>query len=384
MQKINLKIFLHHLQRAAVALVFCFEILCGYFWPIVAIAQPRDQKSEIRDQKSETKDKKAEDTNNISCSIAEKYAIVYSYNTVLGEEPPLKNVNLICIALKKKNKKVVFESVVNYLKSILLKNNDLRQSTGINAFKSIFGTIPTKGDLDIINDIVFEGPVYSYSELKVLLDMNKDRFFELAKHKNSTHEKELELVKKETIEKPKIEKITKKLAVTQEGEILNSGFCSSIQTQNQKDVPVSTNTLQKDASFAYLENIVDVNVGHGAITLDSSEIGSVDPNTISGVASFRGSNELTLLTNISGGNFNTQSISNGTPIGSNELGSPLTLAKEKIQAGPNFNVLTANKQGDPLQNILLGAVSKITGSQSTQSNISFSTSRDLNSNSKIQ
>ena len=150
----------------------------------------------------------------------EKYSIVYSYNTVLGEEPPLKNVNLICIAVKKKKNQVVFESVVNYLKSLLAKNDNLRLTAGINAFKSIFGENPNDEQLNLLKQTVFEGPVYSYSELKVLLDLNKERFFELKKKEKPT-EKELEIAKKDEISKPKIEKVIKALASGPRGEILN-------------------------------------------------------------------------------------------------------------------------------------------------------------------
>ena len=111
------------------ALIFCFEILFGYFWPCIALGQELEQ----RKTKNSQEDK-------ISCSISEKYSIVYSYNTVFGKEPNLKTVNLVCTALKKKKRAVAFEPVVIYLKSILEKNDNLRLQAGINAFKSVFGT----------------------------------------------------------------------------------------------------------------------------------------------------------------------------------------------------------------------------------------------------
>ena len=118
----EVKKFLKQFQRAAVALIFIFEILAGYFWPALALGEPPSQQIQEQDK--------------ITCSIAEKYSIVYSYNIVLGEEPDLKIVNLTCIALKKKKRAVVTESVVNYIKSILEKNDNLRLKAGVNAFEA--------------------------------------------------------------------------------------------------------------------------------------------------------------------------------------------------------------------------------------------------------
>ena len=75
--KARLNIFLARFTRATIALFFTIEILIGYFTPL-AFAQIKTEDSTL---------KKSEET---KCSITEKYSIVYSYNTVLGEEPELK------------------------------------------------------------------------------------------------------------------------------------------------------------------------------------------------------------------------------------------------------------------------------------------------------
>ena len=171
-------------------------------------------------------------TNKISCSISEKYSIVYSYNTVLGEEPDLKVVNLICIALKKKKRQVVFESVVNYIKTILEKNDNLRQKAGTNAFKSIFSKLPSEAQMQLLNQIVFEGPTYSYSELKVLIDLNKDRFLEIENERLQKQEKgKYDLAEKDGEEEADVttvEKTFKALTQGTDGSIQQSGFCTKM------------------------------------------------------------------------------------------------------------------------------------------------------------
>ena len=248
--------FLNHSVRALIALVFCFEILIGYFWPGIVLAQGLEKRA----SGSPTQE------NNISCSITEKYSIVYSYNTVLGEEPDLKLVNLICIALKKKKRSVVYESIVNYIKSILEKNDNLRLKAGINAFKSIFGESPDEEQMKLLNQIVFEGPTYSYSELKVLLDLNKDGFTEIAQKKK---EKGFELAKKETKEtleqakvETQIEKHTKALVQGPGGQILNSGFCTNLSLQSLTERNIAA---QADGALAYLDNVIDVDAGNGTV-----------------------------------------------------------------------------------------------------------------------
>ena len=94
----EVKKFLKQFQRAAVALIFIFEILAGYFWPALALGAPPEQQTQ-----------NSQDQNKITCSIAEKYSIVYSYNIVLGEEPNLRIVNLTCIALKKRKRQLLLK-----------------------------------------------------------------------------------------------------------------------------------------------------------------------------------------------------------------------------------------------------------------------------------
>ena len=63
------KKFLKQFQRAAVALIFTFEILAGYFWPALALGETPLPKSE-----------QSQDEDKIKCSIAEKYSIIFGHD----------------------------------------------------------------------------------------------------------------------------------------------------------------------------------------------------------------------------------------------------------------------------------------------------------------
>ena len=372
--------------RALIALAFCFEILLGYFWPCAVLAQPRVIITDESEQAEQNENKSSGEK--ISCSISEKYSIVYSYNTVLGEEPDLKIVNLLCIALKKKKRAVVFESVVNYMKTILEKNDNLRLKAGINAFNSVLSQDPDEEQLKLVNQIVFgDGQVYSYSELKILFDLNKDRFIEIAKQKSDMNEKDFELAKKDTkeIEKPKIEKVHKALAEGPSGMILNSGFCTNLSTQPLTEISVSST---RDGILSYLENEIDVTTGYGDITLDTTEIGTVDSNTISAVTKFRGANNLNLFSGIINNSINQQNINTGATLGANPFINSTTFPSQKVQSasqGVTLDLFTSSKQQES-QEIPFGNVTNVNGSTVTTQNINITGTSDIqlgNSNNVI-
>ena len=364
----EVKQFSKQFLRAVVALIFIFEILAGYFWPALALGEIPSKQT-------------TQNQNKITCSIAEKYSIVYSYNTVLGEEPDLKIVNLTCIALKKKKRVVVTESVVNYIKSILEKNDDLRLKAGINAFKSIFSTYPDEEQIKLLNQIVFEGPVYSYSELKVLLDTNKDRFYAIAKNNKSTSDKDLEISKNENTQQPHLEKNNKALTEGIGGRLINSGFCTNIDI-----LPTTENLITsiRDGSLAYLENIIDIDAGYGLVTKDASDIGSIDNNTISAVARFRGANDFSLISQITPGQINIRDISITPQVASNAFTTSFSFAKQKVETtpnGPRFNIFTPIQQNDNTTSPF-GIVSKLDGANVTSEEISATTSSIFKLNKK--
>ncbi|MBI1858351.1 MAG: hypothetical protein HYR97_04475, partial [Candidatus Melainabacteria bacterium] len=339
------------------------NLVLSSFWPLFALAKPDDE------------------NNNVSCTIAEKYNIVYSYNTVLGEEPDLKIVNLVCVALKKKDRDVVYESVVNYLKNLLEDNSQLRAKVALNAYRAVFNKAPLDEELELLNQIAFEG-IYSFEELKILLDLNKDRFTEIAHRADS---KKYDLAKEggdiETQEAD-VQRTFKALTIDDTGELVNSGYCPLIGNISPTETHISLNNLTRDESLVFLDTEVDVETGYGAVTQDSTDIGTVDPNTIVGVARFRGSNEFTYFS-LGGGNITAQNVSNGTTINSNNFINSTTFAKQAVQSSQNLTVFSANESTS--ESTDFGSVTQTDGSTTTSQEITVApeAALDLNNPNNI-
>ena len=153
--KNNFNVFISWLAIPLIALFFSFG-------PVLALA-------------------KQSEFSNSYCSILETQIIKYSFNHILGEPANPEIINLTCNALKKKKLTITIENVNHYLNSLVVKNNNLKLKASFNAYKHAFGNTPSKHQFKLLQDIILENNLASFSDIKTIIEMNKGYFEEKQK-----------------------------------------------------------------------------------------------------------------------------------------------------------------------------------------------------------